>query len=148
MHLINNGRCAVIWPSQNALSDIAKQASGNWYNWYCGGGQSVGTDTLRCLATGAQDAATLVDLMYAVPEMGIAVVGTLGAGPETIPEVVIGTDIVYNLTGGNELEMGLSFGSTFVTGLADYIDNGKLGEDFTTSALCSARRGSPDPAEH
>jgi hypothetical protein len=90
---------------------------------------------LETLANGAQDIATLIDLGFAIPEVVIGIIGIASGGPETLPVVVSGMDIIFNLSGGNLAETSFSFASLILTGLADYADDGQLGDATLTSAV-------------
>jgi RHS repeat-associated protein len=102
--------------------------------------------TLQTLANGAQDIATLIDLGFAIPEGVIITTGVASGGPETIPVAVGGFDIIYNVSGGNLAETFFSGVSLLFTGLADYADDGQLGDAFLTSAITfGAGLAMPDP---
>jgi hypothetical protein len=100
---------------------------------------------LNKLATGAQDIATLIDLGFAIPEVIIAAIG-LSGGLETIPVVISGMDIIFNLSGANLAETSFSFASLVLTVGADFLEDGQLGDSTLTSAVTfGAGLMMPDP---
>jgi hypothetical protein len=86
----------------------------------------------KIAAAVSQDIATGIDAIYATAEVVFLSIG-LGGGPETIPVVITGMDIFFNVTGGNAAETTFSLISLVSTIAADYLDDGKLGEDSLTS---------------
>ncbi len=54
---------------------------------------------LNTLANVSQDGATLIDFTYSLGEGLIVTIGLLSGGPETVPVVVGGMDILYDGTG-------------------------------------------------
>jgi len=90
--------------------------------------------SINTLATASQDVATVIDLGFAIPEVVVGLIGLLSGGPETLPVVVGGMDIAWNLSGANGFETGFGLTSLIFTGIADRLDDGQFGDATLTSA--------------
>jgi len=91
-------------------------------------------ELLNKLATATQDIATLIDLGFAIPEVLILAIG-LSGGPETIPMVITGMDLIFVASGANLAETIFSGLSLGFTAAADYLDDRQLGDTTMTSAI-------------
>jgi hypothetical protein len=89
---------------------------------------------LNFLATATQDIATGIDFVWASAETGFGIEAITG-GPEAVAAVVIGVDILYNITGANAWESIFSGLSLIFTYAADSADDGQISETTLTSAV-------------
>jgi hypothetical protein len=91
-------------------------------------------DLLNGFATGTQDTATYIDMIFVVAE-GMEIANGCLVGPEGCMAGALLGKIAFNVTGANTAEAFLSTSSFGLTALADLIDDGQFSKATGTSLV-------------
>ena len=114
-------------------------------NSYCGGGLNGFYNFFDCTANITQDLALLIDTPFAFGELVLITAGCF-AGPKGCLAGAGVAATIFNITGANAAETGLSSAATVLSIAADFADDGDFGESTAVSFTAGvAGFFSPDP---